>query len=96
MSKNKIGELLIQRKLISLEQFEQAIEKQQSGPSQPIGQILCQMGFLKRADLGYVLDHNKKRRKLGEILISQNLLDEGGWRMHSRSARKKISSSARR
>jgi type IV pilus assembly protein PilB len=77
MSKNKIGELLIQRKLISLEQFEQAIEKQQSGPSQPIGQILCQMGFLKRADLGYVLDHNKKRRKLGEILISQNLLDAG-------------------
>jgi type IV pilus assembly protein PilB len=77
MSKNKIGELLIDRKMISREQFELAFEKQQRGPSQPIGQILCQMGFLKRADLGFILDHNKKRRKLGEILISQNLIDEG-------------------
>lgn len=77
MAESKIGELLIHSKLISKEQFEQALEIQLLTPSQPIGQILCQMGFLKSTDLDYILDHNKKRRKLGEILISQNLIDEG-------------------
>ncbi len=73
---NKIGELLIHAKLISQKQFDQALEMQQVTPTQPIGQILCQMGFLKATDLEYVLDHNNKRRKLGEILISQNLINE--------------------
>lgn len=76
MSNCKIGELLIHRKLISKEQLDKALEMQQLDPSQPVGQILCQMGFLKKADLAYVLDHNKKRRKLGEILIAQKLIDE--------------------
>ncbi|MEI7673428.1 MAG: GspE/PulE family protein, partial [Deltaproteobacteria bacterium] len=77
MPEKKIGELLIHGKLISKGQFEQALVKQQRSPSQPIGQILCQMGVLKRADLDYVLDHYNKRRKLGEILVSLNLIDEG-------------------
>jgi type IV pilus assembly protein PilB len=76
MTKSKIGDLLIDSKLISKEQFEQALEIQQLSPSQPIGQILCELGFLKSTDLNYILDHNKKRRKLGEILVSQNLIDE--------------------
>ena len=76
MPAGKIGELLIHAKLISQEQFDQALELQQISPAQPIGQILCQMGFLKAQDLEHVLDHNNKRRKLGEILISQNLISE--------------------
>lgn len=76
MPEYKIGELLIRNKLISQEQFDHSLEVQQITPSQPIGQILCQMGFLKAKDLEYVLDHNNKRRKLGEILISQNLINE--------------------
>ena len=76
MAENKIGELLINNNLISKEQFDQALEMQQFTPEQPIGQILCQLGFLKSKDLEYVLDHNKKRRKLGEILVSLNLIDE--------------------
>jgi hypothetical protein len=77
MMEYKLGELLILNKLISKEQFEQAMEMQQLTPEQPIGQILCQLGFLSKKDLEYVLDHNNKRLKLGEILISQNLIDEG-------------------
>ena len=77
MPESKLGELLILNKLISKEQFEQALEMQQLTPDQPIGQILCQLGFLNSKDLEYVLDHNNKRRKLGEILISQHLIDEG-------------------
>jgi type II secretory ATPase GspE/PulE/Tfp pilus assembly ATPase PilB-like protein len=77
MPEYRLGELLIQNKLINTEQFEQALEMQQLTPEQPIGQILCQMGYLTTKDLEYILDHNSKRRKLGEILISQNLIDEG-------------------
>jgi type IV pilus assembly protein PilB len=76
MPEGKIGELLIEHDLISQEQFDQALEMQHLTPTQPIGQILCQMGFLKARDLEYVLDHNNKRRKLGEILIAQNLINE--------------------
>jgi hypothetical protein len=34
------------------------------------------MGYLKSADLQYVLDHNNKRQKLGEILVAKKLIDE--------------------
>lgn len=76
MPDKKIGELLIENKLITAEQFKEALEMQQICPTQPIGQLLCQLGFLKSGDLEYVLNHNNKRRKLGEILVSQNLIDE--------------------
>jgi hypothetical protein len=77
MPEFKLGELLILNKLISKEQFDQALEMQQITPDQPIGQILCQLGFLNSKNLEYILDHNNKRRKLGEILVSQHLIDEG-------------------
>lgn len=76
MPEFKLGELLLQNKLISKEQFDQALEMQQLTPHQPIGQILCMLGFLNAKDLEYALDHNKKRRKLGDILVSQGLIDE--------------------
>jgi type II secretory ATPase GspE/PulE/Tfp pilus assembly ATPase PilB-like protein len=72
----RIGEILISNELITKEQFDRALEIQQIHPGQPIGQILCQMGYLKSRDLEYVLDHNNKRRNLGEILVSMNLISE--------------------
>jgi type IV pilus assembly protein PilB len=75
MPVKKLGELLIEKKLITAEQFSEAQKRQQVNPSQPIGQLLCEMGFLKAKDLEYVLDHNNKRLKLGEILIAQNLIN---------------------
>ena len=76
MPEKKIGELLVENKLLTAEQFNEALELQRMNPSQPIGQLLCQLGLLKNVDLEYVLDHNNKRRKLGDILISLNLIDE--------------------
>ena len=76
MQEKMIGELLIENHLVTAEQFSEALEMQRLCPSQPIGQLLCQMGLLKSKDLEYILDHNNKRRRLGEILISQNLIDE--------------------
>lgn len=76
MPEKKLGELLISSKLITEEQFQQARKKQLLKPAQPIGQILCELNYLKEKDLEYILDTNKKRRKLGEILISLNLISE--------------------
>ena len=76
MPEMKLGELLVRNKYITYEQFKRAMEMQQLTPGQPIGQILVQMGFLKAKDLEQVLDHNDKRLKLGEILISLNLISE--------------------
>lgn len=76
MISKKIGELLIENRLITPDQFKEALEMQQKNPDKPIGQLLCELGFLKSSDLGFVLDHNKKRRKLGEILVAQNLINE--------------------
>ena len=76
MSVKKLGELLIEKKLITAGQFAQALETQKVNPALPLGQLLCQMGFLKSTDLQYVLDHNNKRQKLGEILVAKNLIDE--------------------
>jgi type IV pilus assembly protein PilB len=79
MPEYRLGELLINNKLISREQFEEALELQQATPGLPIGQVLCQMGFLKSKDLEFILDHNSKRLKrlkLGEILVSMNLISE--------------------
>jgi len=76
MPEMKLGELLVRSKLVTSEQFQHAMEMQRLNPGQPIGQMLCQMGFLKSKDLEFVLDHNDKRRKLGEILVALHLIDE--------------------
>ena len=76
MPEMKLGELLVHNKLITPDQFRHAMEMQRVNPGVPLGQVLCQAGFLKSKDLEYVLDHNHKRRKLGEILISLKLIDE--------------------
>ena len=76
MKETKLGELLIESKVITPEQFNLAFEMQRLHPDKPIGQLLCSMGFLSREDLEHTLDNNKKRRKLGEILIAQNLINE--------------------
>jgi len=73
---NKLGELLIQNRLISEEQFSRALEMQRSYPNQPIGQLLVQLGFIQESVLKDFLDYKGKRQKLGEILLKQNLIDD--------------------
>jgi type II secretory ATPase GspE/PulE/Tfp pilus assembly ATPase PilB-like protein len=74
MQDQRLGELLVLNKLITNEQFEAAMELQRLNPGQFIGQILCQMGALKSKDLEAVLDQNNKRPRLGEILVSLDLI----------------------
>jgi len=76
MSIIKVGELLIEQKLITRDQLSEALELQKVVPDQPIGQLLCKLGFIKESDLGFVLDQKGKRRKLSDVLLKNGLVDQ--------------------
>lgn len=76
MSKLRLGELLLADGLLTEEQFSEALETQKHNPNMPIGQVICQLGFLSVEELNLALDFNKKRLRLGDILIKQKLIDQ--------------------
>lgn len=76
MNVMKVGELLIEQKLISPEHLQEALELQKIFPDLQIGQLLCKLGFINKSDLSFVLDHKNKRRKLAELLLERELIDQ--------------------
>ena len=72
----KVGELLVEQKLITQENLHEALELQKVFPDQPVGQLLCKLGYIKEIDLGLVLDQKNKRRKLTDILLAGGLIDQ--------------------
>lgn len=75
MSLKKVGDLLVEQKLISEENLHEALELQKVFPDQPVGQLLCKLGFIRESDLSLVLDLKNKRRKLTDILLASGLID---------------------
>lgn len=76
MDIKKVGELLVEQKLITQLQLLEALDLQKVFPDQPVGQLLCKLGFIKESDLGQLLDQKNKRLKLSDILLSSGLLDQ--------------------
>ncbi|MDD2542083.1 MAG: ATPase, T2SS/T4P/T4SS family [Desulfuromonadaceae bacterium] len=76
MNVKKVGELLVDQKLITQEHLLEALDLQKLFPDQPVGQLLCKLGFIKESDLGVVLDQKNKRRKLVDILLTSGLIDQ--------------------
>jgi len=76
MSVEKVGDLLIAQKLISPEHLQEGLELQKVLPDQPIGQLLCKLGFITDRDLREVLDNKNKRRSLPDILIKAGVIDQ--------------------
>ena len=76
MSQKKVGEILLENRLITEQQLQEALELQKVFPDQPIGQLLCKLGFLSESELSYILEQTGKRQKLGDILIREQLIDE--------------------
>ena len=75
MSTIKVGELLIEQRLITQGQLDEALVMQKTFPDQPIGQLLCKLGYITDADLNFLLDQKNKRRKVQDILLSQGVID---------------------
>lgn len=76
MNVKKVGELLVEQQLISQDQLAEALELQKVFPDQPIGQLLCKLGFIKESDLSFILDQKNKRLKLVDILLDGGLVDQ--------------------
>jgi len=76
MSKKRIGEILIENKLISEQQLAEALKLQETSPGETVGRLLCRLGFLRESDLNYVLEQSGKRKKLVDILQCEYHLDE--------------------
>lgn len=76
MNVKKIGELLIEQNLITPEHLQEALDLQKFFPDLPIGQLLCKLGFIKESDLSFVLDQKNKRRKLSDILLKEELVNQ--------------------
>lgn len=76
MSIKKVGELLVEQQLVTQEQLLEALELQKLFPDQPIGQLLCKLGFIKESDLSFVLDQKNKRLKLTDILLTDGVIDQ--------------------
>lgn len=76
MSEKKVGELLVEQKLISVENLQEALDLQKIFPDLPIGQLLCKLGFIKENDLSFVLDQKNKRRMLTDIFLKGEVINQ--------------------
>ena len=76
MGVKKVGELLIEQRLITEEQLSEALDLQKLFPGQQVGQLLCKLGYINESDLSNLLDQKGKRRKLSDILIANGLIDQ--------------------
>ena len=76
MSAKKVGEILVENRLITEDQLREALELQNVFPDQPVGQLLCKLGFLSESELSYILEQTGKRQKLGDILLRERLIDQ--------------------
>ena len=73
----RLGELLIQRRLITAQDLQEALDAQQSAPAYvPLGQVLIDRGLITRRQLHLLLDWAKMRPKLGEMLIKAGAITE--------------------
>lgn len=77
MQRQKLfGEILIDNKMITPAQLEEALELQQRSPYQTVGRFLVQLGYARDADLQALLDSHSKRQSLADILIKHKLVSE--------------------
>ena len=73
----RLGELLVQRRLITAADLQDALDAQSAAPAYvPLGQLLIDRGLVTRRQLHLLLDWAKMRPKLGEMLIKAGAISE--------------------
>lgn len=74
-SNRKIGELLVEEGLITVEQLQEVLAAQKKQPVyMPIGEICVDLKLISREQLKTVLSRHKKRIPLGELLTNLGLV----------------------
>lgn len=71
----KMGEILLENKLVSEEQLDEALALQKVFPDKTIGQLLSKLGFVQESDLVHILENTGKRQRLSDLLIKEKLID---------------------
>jgi type II secretory ATPase GspE/PulE/Tfp pilus assembly ATPase PilB-like protein len=75
--KKLLGEILLEHKLILLEQLQTALELQKTTtPYQTVGRLIIRLGFMKEADLQMVLERAGKRQRLEEIFYKYRFVEK--------------------
>jgi type IV pilus assembly protein PilB len=73
----RLGELLIQRRLISASDLQEALDAQKAAPSYiPLGQLLIDRALVTRRQLHLLLEWAKMRPKLGEMMLKAGAITE--------------------
>ena len=73
----RLGELLVQRRLITASDLGDALAAQGSAPAYvPLGQILIDRGLITRRQLHLLLEWASMRPKLGEMLVKARAITE--------------------
>jgi hypothetical protein len=77
---NRIGQLLLRHRMLSLEQLEQCLDYQLEHPGSLLGEVVIEMGIATVEDIQGVLKLQLSELRLGQILlrtkcISQDQLD---------------------
>ena len=65
----RIGQLLIRYRLINLEQLQQMLEAQEARPSELLGELAVDFGFVSLDDIQDVLRLQLSELRLGQILV---------------------------
>ncbi len=73
----RLGELLIQRRLVTPGDLDEALAAQRTAATYlPLGQILIDKGLVTRRQLHLLLDWAKKRPTLGQVLIKSGSITD--------------------
>ena len=76
MAKVRIGEILLEHKLINEQQLKEALALQKAFPGHQLGQLLCKLGYVKEQDLSYILEITGKRRTIADIVIHEKMVTQ--------------------
>jgi hypothetical protein len=74
-SSGKIGEILISKNIITPSDLNEAIARKRQQPTKYLGQILCEMG-IPQSKIMKTIYFSNKRKKLGEILVENNIITD--------------------
>ena len=74
-SSSKIGEILVSKNIITASDLSEAMERKRRQPTKYLGQILCEMG-IPQSKIMKTIYFSNKRKKLGEILIDNNIITD--------------------
>ncbi len=68
-----IGQILVEKKIITQAQLERALNAQRQKPGKYLGQILVEMG-ISQLKIIKALYYSNKRKMLGQVLIDLNII----------------------